>query len=95
MIQGVPEMDNDIIDQELREYLGRMHAVDQVEMKLNGIIKFLKKRIDDDEPTIDSIFKVHRDSQTTGETIGSLIDLSGEYLKESQIPGWLLERQEK
>ena len=95
MIQGVPEMDNDIIDQELREYLGRMHAVDQVEMKLNGIIKFLKKRIDDDEPTIDSIFKVHRDSQTTGQTIGSLIDFSGEDLKESQIPGWLLERQEK
>ena len=46
----------------MKIYLERMFAQDQVEAKLTGIIKYLATRIRDDEPTIMSIFKVHRDA---------------------------------
>jgi len=62
MILGKPEMDNEAHDKEIKKYLERMFAQDQVEVKLAGIIKYLATRIIDDEPTIMSIFKVHRDS---------------------------------
>ena len=52
MIKGKPETDNEEYDKEMKHYLERMFAQDQVEAKLAGIIKYLATRISDDEPTI-------------------------------------------
>ena len=73
MILGKPDIENDPIDKEIRLYLEKMFAADEVNEKLKGIIDFLKGRIDNDEPTIMSIFKAHRDANARGEKIESLV----------------------
>ena len=62
MILDKDEMENEEIDTEIKKYLDRMFAKDEIDGKFKKIVDYLAKRIADDEPTINSIFKAHRDS---------------------------------
>ena len=93
LIHGSPESEYEEEIKECKFYIDRMFPKEQVEEKYKGVIDYLLKRINDDEPTIASIMKAHRDAHCRGETNGSLVyQQYGKGEKKDPIPGWKLER---
>lgn len=91
MILAKADEVNAEIDKEMKQYLEKMFALDTVEMKLVEIIQLINTRIENNEPTIQSILKCDSEHNTKGLPVPPLIGPT-KNKKDRPLPVWKLER---